>query len=74
METDKKDNHGNCIEHAWPHLSSIESVRSIGKTKIFACNNCLAIKVIQQKSGWNTYEPVETIVEYKDSAYSYVGK
>jgi hypothetical protein len=68
---EKKPVHGNCDEHHWPWLPCIESMRTIGNVKIFTCNNCLAVKVITQKTGWEVEEPVETIVDCPNSAYAY---
>lgn len=58
-----------CKKHRFP-LQGHESFRSIGSVKIYRCDNCLTVKIVQQRAtGWTKRDkPVETIVEL-DSAY-----
>jgi hypothetical protein len=63
--------HGDCSEHRFSTI--IEQIRSIGKVSIGQCNNCLSVVVVQKKSNHTGYDdPITTVVEMKDSAYSYV--
>ncbi len=60
--------HGNCSVHQF--RDSMIDVRSIGRVVVQTCNNCLSVLVVQRRDV--DEEPTKTVVEMKDSAYSYV--
>ncbi len=73
MEKKDKQEFGDCgNNHKWAPLPVYSSSRSIGRVSLMRCNNCLTVKVIQQRVGYTIQEPIETLVELKNSAYPYM--